>query len=130
LRFEAIATVYGWARQGGQATRLPLPMMALRASAAQPAQFVFDRGQLGGPAGLQAWVVSASQGERLDVQQRVVAQAQAQCGVQLQPLQTVVEKRATFAAPRRWCVRPCTLPWSGRRRLRAWPARHAGGCGA
>lgn len=97
LRFEAIATVYGWARQGGQATRLPLPMMALRASAAQPAQFVFDRGQLGGPAGLQAWVVSASQGERLDVQQRVVAQAQAQCGVQLQPLQTVVEKRATFA---------------------------------
>jgi squalene-associated FAD-dependent desaturase len=93
LHFEAIATVYAWA----QDARLAVPMLALRHDAQQPAQFVFDRGQLGGPAGLLAFVVSASQGERDALQAQVLAQARAQLGLELQAAQTVVEKRATFA---------------------------------
>ena len=109
LRFEAIATVYTYAPQ----SRLPQPMLALRNSAQYPAQFVFDRGQLGGPRGLLAWVVSASQGDRAALEAGVLAQAKAQLGhllgvqpaavpdtAQAEPLrvvQTVIEKRATFA---------------------------------
>ncbi len=93
LHFEAITTVYAWAPQA----RLTAPMLALRHDTQQPAQFVFDRGQLGGPAGLLAFVVSASRGERETLQAQVLAQSQAQLGLQLQALQTVVEKRATFA---------------------------------
>ncbi len=91
LRHEAIATVY---TTGGPA--LPLPMLALRSTAAHPAQFVFDRGQLGGPAGVLAFVISASRGERSLLESQVLAQAHA-LGWNVQPLQTVVEKRATFA---------------------------------
>ncbi|MGB4361922.1 MAG: hydroxysqualene dehydroxylase HpnE [Rhodoferax sp.] len=93
LQHEAIATVYAWAPQAS----LPLAMLALRSSAAHPAQFVFDRGQLGGPAGLLAFVVSAAQGERATLQAQVLAQARAQLGLDLEAVQTVVEKRATFA---------------------------------
>lgn len=93
LQHEAIATVYAWAPQAA----LAQAMLALRSSAQHPAQFVFDRGQLGGPAGLLAFVVSAAQGERATLQAQVLAQAQAQLGLALQPVQTVVEKRATFA---------------------------------
>lgn len=93
LAFEAIATVYAWA----PAAALPRPMLALRCNAACPAQFVFDRAQLGGPAGLLAFVVSAAQGERQALQARVLAQAHSQLGLTLQAVQTVVEKRATFA---------------------------------
>lgn len=93
LQHEAIATVYAWAPKA----TLPQPMLALRSSAQYPAQFVFDRGQLGGPAGLLAFVVSAAQGERTILQNQVLAQAQAQLGLRLEPVQTVVEKRATFA---------------------------------
>ena len=88
LAFEAIATVYAW---GGP--RLPQPMLALHGG---PAQFVFDRGQLGGPPGLLAFVASASPREKEALQADVLAQA-AGLGWQLQALQTVVEKRATFA---------------------------------
>jgi squalene-associated FAD-dependent desaturase len=93
LQHEAIATVYTWAPHA----TLPQAMLALRSSVQQPAQFVFDRGQLGGPAGLLAFVVSAAQGDRATLQARVLAQAQAQLGLALLPVQTVVEKRATFA---------------------------------
>jgi hydroxysqualene dehydroxylase len=93
LQFEAIATVYAHA----DSARLSQPMLALRSDAAFPAQFVFDRGQLGGPLGLLAFVVSASEGDRDTLQTRVLAQAQAQLGLALRPMQTVVEKRATFA---------------------------------
>lgn len=97
LRFEAIATVYAYA----PGVRLPHAMLALRNSATEPAQFVFDRGQLGGPDGLLAFVVSASQGSRIELQAAVLAQAarqlQALVGERLQAVQTVVEKRATFA---------------------------------
>ncbi|MDD5030731.1 MAG: FAD-dependent oxidoreductase, partial [Rhodoferax sp.] len=93
LRFEAIATVYAWAATAG----LRQPMLALRSTPSAPAQFVFDRGQLGGPAGLLAFVVSASQSDRASLQTQVLAQARSQLGLNLQPVQTVLEKRATFA---------------------------------
>lgn len=91
LAFEAIATVYA---TGGP--RLSLPMLALPSGAVAPAQFVFDRGQLGGPAGLLAFVVSASNADKETLESEVMAQA-AGLGWKLQPLKTVVEKRATFA---------------------------------
>lgn len=109
LAFESIATVYAYAAD----VRLPHPMLTLRSASAHahqgqntalptPAQFVFDRGQLGGPAGLLALVVSASTGDRASVQSQVLAQAQLQLahllgGKSLLPVQTVIEKRATFA---------------------------------
>jgi hydroxysqualene dehydroxylase len=93
LRYEALTTVYAHA----PSARLNQPMLALPASAEAPAQFVFDRGQLGGPAGLLAFVISASQGEGAVLTARVLAQAEAQLGLQLQAVQTIVEKRATFA---------------------------------
>ncbi len=93
LRYEAITTVY----LAGSA-RLRQPMLLLRSGVDAPAQFVFDRGQLGGPQGLLAFMVSASHGTRADLQAQVLAQAAAQLGLPtLQPVQTIVEKRATFA---------------------------------
>jgi hypothetical protein len=97
LQFEAISTVYAWAPEA----RLSHPMLALRShatpEAAAPAQFVFDRGQLGGPPGLLAFVVSASGLERAALQARVLQQARRQLDLTLQTVQTIVEKRATFA---------------------------------
>ena len=93
LHFEAIATVYAWSADAS----LAAPMLNLRSDTMSPAQFVFDRGQLGGPAGLLAFVVSASNTDRATLQTHVLAQAQAQLGLCLQPVQTIVEKRATFA---------------------------------
>ncbi len=93
LHFEAITTVYAWAATA----RLPSPMLALRHDTRQPAQFVFDRGQLDGSTGLLAFVVSASQGEREAIQAQVLQQAREQLELELQAIQTVVEKRATFA---------------------------------
>jgi len=72
-------------------------MLALRSRGGCPAQFVFDRGQLGGPAGLLAFVISTSEGAQAGLQAQVLAQAEAQLGLRLAPLQTIVEKRATFA---------------------------------
>jgi len=91
LRFEAIATVYV---TGGPA--LPQPIVALRSGPEAPAQFVFDRGQLGGPPGLLAFVASASGREKEAVESEVLAQAGA-LGWSVRVLRTVVEKRATFA---------------------------------
>ena len=94
LHYEAIATVYAMS----PGTRLAQPMMALASTSTYPAQFVFDRGQLGGPAGLLAFVISASQQGSTDLTAQVTAQAGAQLGItQMQILQTIVEKRATFA---------------------------------
>ena len=100
LPHAAITTVYAQ----GRGVRLQRPMTALRPSPdahTSPAQFVFDRGLLS-PAdptqqGLLAFVVSASTGDREDLQRRVLLQASNQLGLKnLQTLQTVVEKRATF----------------------------------
>jgi hypothetical protein len=92
LAFEAITTVYATSK-----ARLDQPMLSLRATPTQPAQFVFDRGQLGGPRGLLAFVISASTGERDVLQEQVMAQGRLLGLEDLEPLQTVVEKRATFA---------------------------------
>ena len=94
LHYEAIATVY--ADMPG--ARLAQPMLALPSNSSQPAQFVFDRGQLGGPAGLLAFVVSASQQGSAEITRQVIDQAAEQLGLRgLTVLQTIVEKRATFA---------------------------------
>uniref|UniRef100_UPI00374D7005 hydroxysqualene dehydroxylase n=1 Tax=Rhodoferax sp. TaxID=50421 RepID=UPI00374D7005 len=77
LQFEAIATVYAW----GLGATLPEPMLTLRSHPLAPAQFVFDRGQLGGPSGLLAFVVSASSSERATLQAQVLQQAQQQLGL-------------------------------------------------
>jgi squalene-associated FAD-dependent desaturase len=100
LRYEPIVTVY--ATSAGVC--LPEPMLALRADPTRPAQFVFDRGQLGGASGLLAFVVSGAAGwlERGagEVEQAVLQQAHAALGTflrgPLQALRTIVEKRATF----------------------------------
>jgi squalene-associated FAD-dependent desaturase len=101
LPFTAITTVYAWA----PGARLASPMLALRAepdAQTAPAQFVFDRGQLS-PAdaaaqGLLAFVVSTSGEDRDDLQTQVLEQGRRQLGLPaLQAVQTVVEKRATFA---------------------------------
>ncbi|HUD32712.1 MAG TPA: hydroxysqualene dehydroxylase HpnE [Variovorax sp.] len=93
LRFEAIATVY---LEG--ASPLSTPMLALRSSPDEPAQFAFDRTPLGGPAGRLALVVSAADAPRDVLERQVRAQARAVLGQpSLQVLRTIVEKRATFA---------------------------------
>jgi hydroxysqualene dehydroxylase len=101
LRYEPIVTLY--AHSAG--CRLPEPMLALAADASRPAQFVFDRGQLGGDAGLLAFVLSgaASWVERgaAATEAAILAQAAAELsphlGSPLQVVRTMVEKRATFA---------------------------------
>jgi hypothetical protein len=97
LQYEAIATVYAWA----PGVQLAQPMLALDECADQPgacAQFVFDRGQLGGPAGLLAFVVSASTQDRSALMAGVQEQARQQLGLdRLELVQTVIERRATFA---------------------------------
>lgn len=92
LQHEAIATVYALSVRS-----LPQPVLALPSGPDAPAQFVFDRGQLGGPKGLLAFVASACEGERETLERRVIAQAHALGWHDVVPLRTVVEKRATFA---------------------------------
>lgn len=96
LAFEAITTVYATSK-----TRLSGPILALRTGPEAPAQFVFDRRHFQAPtadADVLAFVVSVSHGERDTLERQVLAQGRAQLGLaDLRPLQTVVEKRATFA---------------------------------
>jgi len=100
LRFEPIVTVY--LRAAGAA--LPLPMLALRDDARHPAQFVFDRGRLGGPDGLLAFVISGAQawverGAEVTVA-ATLAQAAAAlgrfAGGPFEPVKAITEKRATY----------------------------------
>jgi squalene-associated FAD-dependent desaturase len=98
LAHETIATVYAWCPLPEAAKHaLPRPMTALRSTATWPAQFVFDRSWLGNPPGLVAFVTSACSSDAKTIEHSVLAQAQAQLGMTLQPIKTVVEKRATFA---------------------------------
>jgi predicted NAD/FAD-dependent oxidoreductase len=100
LRYEPIVTVYVDAGP----TRLPQPMMVLRCGPDAPAQFVFDRGQLGGPSGLLAFVISGAQAwvdaGREATLQATLDQARSALGPllrgDLQPRQLITEKRATF----------------------------------
>jgi len=106
MRYQSIATVYAHA----PGLVLPRPMMALRSSPQAPAQFAFDRGQLGGPPGLLALVVSAPQGAYEQLESMVLAQAEEQLedwldGQRLSAIRTVVEKQATFSCAARM-VRP------------------------
>ena len=94
LTYEAITTVYAQT----SAPPLAQPMLALASSNDFPAQFVFDRGQMGGPTGLLAFVISASRADAHMLSNQVRAQAAAQLGLtDLDVVQTIVEKRATFA---------------------------------
>jgi predicted NAD/FAD-dependent oxidoreductase len=94
LRHEAIATVYAF--EAG--TRLSQPMLTLHSSPHEPAQFAFDRGHLGGPAGLLALVISASKGDGADLGRQAIEQAKRQLALKrLEIVRTIVEKRATFA---------------------------------
>jgi hydroxysqualene dehydroxylase len=94
LQFEAITTVYAHAPDA----KLPCPIMALKSSASAPAQFVFDRGTLTGHQVILAFVVSASHGDAATIEQQVISQGREQLRMpQLQALQTITDKRATFA---------------------------------
>ena len=100
LRFEPITTVY-LHREG---TRLAEPMLALPSDEhTAPAQFVFDRGRLGGHDGVLAFVVSGAapwvdRGMRATVlaTQRQAAQLPNDAGAGLSELRSFTEKRATF----------------------------------
>jgi squalene-associated FAD-dependent desaturase len=101
LRHQPIATVYALSAS----CRLPEPLVALRADATRPAQFVFDLGQLGREPGLLAFVISGAAAwvERgaSATEAATLAQASEQLAAALhEPLHaigTIVEKRATFA---------------------------------
>jgi len=118
LHFEAIATVYAHASQ----VRLPAPMLALRSGVQEPAQFVFDRGQLGGPPGLLAFVVSASEGDRDELQTQVLAQARRQLGLGDTPYRPWWKNEPPLPAPL-----TCSAPAPSSRRgfwlvATMWPA--------
>jgi predicted NAD/FAD-dependent oxidoreductase len=120
LTHEAIATVYV---QAPIDVRLPQPMLSLASSAEAPAQFVFDRGQMMAQQdmpGLLAFVVSAANGSKQELEIKVLRQAQdllrtlnmKLASDSLAVLQTVVEKRATFACTPQ-LHRPAANPFEG-----------------
>ena len=101
LGYEPIVTVY----LASAGARLAQPMVALRAGPDAPAQFAFDHGQLGGPQGRFAFVISGAapwvQAGRDATVQAVIAQARQAFpdGTWRQPLELIgllAEKRATF----------------------------------
>ncbi len=101
MRHEPISTIY----LHSEGTRLPWPMLALRSDDhAQPAQFVFDHGQLDGPAGLLALVVSGAAPWVARGSEALVQAAMAQLREQLGPglasepslVRVLTDKRATF----------------------------------
>jgi squalene-associated FAD-dependent desaturase len=91
LHYEPIVTVYLQC-PGAQ---LDLPMLALHADGAAPAQFVFDLGALGGAPGVFAFVISGASDW---VERGLEATAQATLG----------QAQAAFAAGT-WPVRPSVL---------------------
>ncbi len=100
LQNRAITTVYAQIAPGlrGRSV-LAAPMIALRAGPNHPAQFVFERDaiQADDPAtGMLAFVISNSEGAREQLAAAVTQQARSQLGLDVQPLLTVTEKRATF----------------------------------
>jgi len=121
LKHKAIATVY---LQGPLDFQLPNPMLALRTSPGCPAQFAFDRGQIYTEAhtpGLLAFVVSANTESKEAVTSQVMSQLNAllnqlgQGALRIEAfkvIQTVVEKRATFACTPN-LERPSATPCQG-----------------
>jgi squalene-associated FAD-dependent desaturase len=102
LEHEPIVSVY---LALGRGQKLPEPMVGLvSGSTAGPAQWVFDRGQLGGPEGLLSCVISAHGPHEALARDELVlavhAQLERQLGRRLPApewSQVIVEKRATFA---------------------------------
>ncbi len=102
LEHEPIVSVY---LALGKGLRLPEPMMGLVSDGvANPAQWVFDRGQLGGTEGLLSCVISAHGAhESLPRDELILAthaQLEGQLGRRLPSpewSQVIVEKRATIA---------------------------------
>jgi squalene-associated FAD-dependent desaturase len=100
LRFEPIVTVY----LHGEGARMSEPMLALPSNERDaPAQFVFDRGRLGGLDGVLAFVVSGAapwveRGMPATVlaTQQQAARLPARSTSALEELRTFTEKRATF----------------------------------
>ena len=116
----------------------PAPPHAGPGQHPRPAQFVFDRGQLGGPSGLLAFVVSASQGDGEAVQAAVLQQARDQLAAcHCRPCSPyalcVIEKRATFACtpglvrPPKSSRRGC---WRSATTCRPYPPRWRAPCAA
>jgi hypothetical protein len=99
FEFQPIVTIY--LQSTGSA--LPAPMVALRESVTEPAQFAFDLGQLGQHAGLFSLVVSGAApwiAQGLDATgAAALAQAQRQFQWATPPriVRVLSEKRATFA---------------------------------
>lgn len=97
LQHEAITSVYARVPKA-TGNVLASPVLALQSSSSEPAQFVFDRGQLGGTKGLLAFVVSASEGDAQHLGDACLRQGRVHLGLaELAHVQTIVEKRATFA---------------------------------
>ena len=102
LAHEPIVSVY---LALGKGQRLPEPMIGLVGGSPEaPAQWVFDRGQLGGPEGLMSCVISAHGPHealpRDALILAVLAQLESQLGRRLPApewSQVIVEKRATIA---------------------------------
>ena len=124
LRYEGIATVYLTAK-----SPLAAPMVQLRSSPEAPAQFVFDKGALNtsqptSAPTLLAAVVSAFEGDRQALEHQVLAQIQNHLGSpDVQVLQTIVEKRATFSCTAglgRPAAQPFALPLTAPPRSDAW----------
>lgn len=98
LRYEPITTAYLHAA----GVRLAQPLLALLETRTQPAQFIFDRGQLGNAPGSLALVVSAatpSLGWATAQWQAAAREALAQwrIDVPVQVVKVITERRATFA---------------------------------
>ena len=100
LQYEPIVTVYAHSPD----TRLPQPMLALRSTDREPAQFVFDLGLLSGMEGVLAFVISgaapwvargvdATMAATLRQGQQALA---ASLRSPLTGLRALTEKRATF----------------------------------
>ncbi len=102
LPHEPIVSVY---LALGRGQRLPEPMIGLvGGTAMDPAQWAFDRGQLGGPEGLIACVISAHGAHEALPRDELILAAHAQLERQLgrrlpspEWSQVIVEKRATIA---------------------------------
>ena len=102
LEHEPIVSVY---LALGKGERLPEPMIGLAGGdPADPAQWVFDRGQLGGAEGLMSCVISAHGPHEALARDELIlavhAQLERQLGRRLPApewSQVIVERRATFA---------------------------------
>ena len=100
LRHESITTVF----LRGQGMRLSHPMLALRESAAAPAQFVFDLGPLRGQDGLlafvisdaAAWVARGNEATASAVLEQAREALAGHAGAPLELVRVFTEKRATF----------------------------------